>query len=175
MYEEISNWGEIINKTLNQGREDKSSEYKKINPGDKRYTEFVHCSHVMIYSKTNSLFENFEKKAIILVSFPGGIVDKGETPLSALHRELKEELNWNENDGSILESDIMFAHVDEKNERVYHFYATEVTEEKMLEIESKMNKACDYGNEVLGTFRIPLYIMGDAFRGFPSEFQTSIN
>lgn len=67
MEQPANKWGDMIEKTVNFGREDKSSKCAKIDPKDSKYDEFRHCSHVLIYAKTNSEFETFQKKAIILV------------------------------------------------------------------------------------------------------------
>lgn len=42
---------------------------KKISADDPNYKNYTHCSHVMIYARTNSKsLDTFDKVAIILVS-----------------------------------------------------------------------------------------------------------
>ncbi|KAE8741162.1 hypothetical protein FOCC_FOCC013325 [Frankliniella occidentalis] len=54
-----------------------------------------------------------------------------------------------------------------------HFYAIEVSQETLREIEREALKSHDYGTEVMGTFRVPLYTMSDGQRGFPTFLRNS--
>lgn len=103
-----------------------------------------------------------------LIGFPGGGVDPGESPVDAVNREIREEIGWTEINGPVSEGDYQFTHADDQNKLVLHFYATEVSESKMTFIEQNSLKAIDFGEEVLGNFRVPLYTMGDSYRGFPA-------
>ncbi|KAK6640053.1 hypothetical protein RUM43_008330 [Polyplax serrata] len=160
----------------------KLSKHRKISARDPNYENYTHCSHVMIFARTKSrALSTYDKIAIVLmqmrfdgfIGFPGGGVDPGESPVEAANREIREEAGWEEKNGPITDSHYQFTHVDEDNKLVLHFYAIEVSESKMIEIERNSLRATDYGEEVLGNFQVPLYTMEDSFRGFPAFLQNS--
>ena len=108
-----------------------------------------------------------------LLGFPGGGVDDGESPTEAVNRELREEVGWIEDVGPVMDSHYQFTHVDEYNKLVLHFYAIEVSETKIFDIEKNSYRAKDFGEEVLGNFRVPLYTMSDSYRGLPAFLKNS--
>ncbi|KAL1450425.1 hypothetical protein WDU94_002791 [Cyamophila willieti] len=139
------------------------------------YKAGYHASHCMIYALNNDrIFATYKARANILmqmrfdgyIGFPGGLVDKGESPLEALNRELKEEINMNPK-YQVKPSDLICTHWSESKKIILHFYALQVDKEDVIDIEKTALTSHDYGVEVLGTVRVPLYTMGDGFRGFP--------
>ena len=100
------------------------------------------------------------------LGFPGGLVDPGETPVEAVNRELKEEVGIEQQ--IVSEQHHQFTHVNKKQNFILHFYAVEVSKSEILEFEKNSLTAHDHGEESLGMVQVPLYTMGDAYRGFPS-------
>jgi len=93
------------------------------------------------------------------IGFPGGLIDPTDkTWEDGLNRELKEELNLNEK-FYIDKSDYLFSSLNESRNIVLHFYAKKVTYEDFRAIELDSMNAEDFGSEVMGVIRPPLYQM----------------
>lgn len=92
---------------------------------------------------------------------------QGETPSAAVTREMKEEINLDTTKFKVTESDHLISHMFHRGKVLTHFYALNVSESEMLDIEKNVSGCCHYGDETLGMVRVPLYTMGDGRGGFP--------
>ncbi|KAI6651710.1 U8 snoRNA-decapping enzyme-like [Oopsacas minuta] len=137
---------------------------------------FRHAAHAALYARTDAKqFGKYPKYAHLLVQlrfdgtfgFTGGIVDEGETPLIAVNRESSEELGIPSDSLNITQEDYVITHYADELNLCLHFYAKEIKFDKIVEIESKCVKGKDYGNEVLGLIRVPLYTLPNGL-GLPA-------
>ncbi|PSN48637.1 U8 snoRNA-decapping enzyme [Blattella germanica] len=170
-------WGHLAD-TERYGR--KSDDYVTIPRSDlfkAQYKGLMHAAHCMIYSRTSDrIFGIYSARAIILmqmrfdgyIGFPGGLIDEGEDIVFGLNRELVEEMHIDINKYPVKEENHVVTHWCPSQNLVLHFYALELPISDLKSIEESAMKAHDYGTETLGTIRLPLYTMGDGYRGFPA-------
>eukprot|EP00118_Oscarella_pearsei_P008930 m.48570 g.48570 ORF g.48570 m.48570 type:complete len:201 (+) comp33889_c0_seq1:156-758(+) len=92
------------------------------------------------------------------LGFVGGFVDKGETLTVGLKREMAEELGCTADDIQIDDSNYVVTHVDTESNICLHFYAKELDYKQYVKIEKNAVNAADYGSEVLGVIRCPVYV-----------------
>lgn len=152
--------------------------YKQLSFDDAmKLTKLTHAAHCMLYAPWNEqVFELYAPRAALLMQlrfdgylgFPGGLVDGDETPIEAVNREMKEEMNFDTSKHSVAVRHHVVSHVNEAMGFVAHFYALPVPFPDFLDVERVCLTADDYGKEVLGILRPPLYTMGDHYRGFPA-------
>lgn len=108
-----------------------------------------------------------------LLGFPGGLIDKNVVVMDSnavvdgLNRELSEETNLHEK-YFVSEENHCFSHFHKKMNMSFHFFSKEVTVEEFLEIERNTLNADDFGKEVMGTIRVPLFTKKDGIKGFPA-------
>lgn len=172
-------WGHLED-TECFGRTSRSSDYTVLTKDTLTETKYVSCTqaaHCMIYAKdTKRIFNLYNARAAILMQmrfdgylgFPGGLVDEGEDVITGLNRELVEEMNISPTRNLIKDENYVVSHWNESTKLVLNFYAVEVPMDELSRIEQNSVFAHDYGTEVLGTVRVPLYTMGDGYRGFPN-------
>ena len=82
------------------------------------------------------------------LGFPGGIVDKGETPEVAVNREMCEELGCSPEICTILDADHVMSQVSYKTQFCLHFYAKQISIETLQQIEANVTTCKEYGAEV---------------------------
>ncbi|XP_014281189.1 U8 snoRNA-decapping enzyme [Halyomorpha halys] len=145
-------------------------------PSD-RFKNSSHAAHCMIYAlNSKPVMKAYLPKASILMQlrfdghfgFPGGVVEKGETPEEAVAREMEEEMGILRHNFRIFPEDHVVTHYSEEKDLLLHFFTKEVSLNRLLNIEATAVKGDYYGEEVMGIVRIPLYTMADGFRGFPA-------
>lgn len=91
------------------------------------------------------------------IGFPGGFIDVNDLSIEdGLNRELKEEMNLSI-EHHIKASDHLFSHLLDKPKIILHFYAKYVTMEQFRDIERNCLTSSDWGFEVAGILRPPLY------------------
>jgi len=81
--------------------------------------------------------------------FPGGLIDDGEDFITALNREMAEEMNLNTTKYSVTPDDHVISHWSEKKNLALHFYKLQVKMTDLVRIEKQALNAQDYGTEVI--------------------------
>ncbi|XP_066992707.1 U8 snoRNA-decapping enzyme [Anabrus simplex] len=172
-------WGHLAD-TECFGRSCLNSDYVIISKEDlnlPQYKKSTQACHCMIYSRhTDKVFGIYHPRAAVLmqmrfdgyIGFPGGLIDEGEDLVHGLNRELVEEINLDIEKVPVQEEHYIVSHWNSKQQLSLHFYAREVSLEDFKQIEQNSLLADDYGSEVMGLLRVPLYTMGDGYRGFPT-------
>lgn len=157
----------------------KYTEIAKEDFNNEKFKTSLHASHCMIYAINHGkivLEDEYSAKANILMQmrfdghlgFPGGLVDDGETPEEAVTREMEEEMAMDRRKLKISAEDHVISHYCEEKDLVLHLFAKEVSLSLFIDIEKTCLKSHDYGSEVMGIMRVPLYTMIDGYRGFPA-------
>ena len=82
------------------------------------------------------------------LGFPGGIVDPGESPESAVGREVAEEVGCAPGLMTFTKSDHVISHTSEHTQFCLHLYAKEVTLEQFVQLEVTAPRSKDWGIEV---------------------------
>ncbi|XP_013419203.1 uncharacterized protein LOC106179938 [Lingula anatina] len=176
-------WG-VLAANEGYGRPDSEEDYEQISYedamgktwGKNEKKPYRHAAHAMIYAPDGKiLWDMYENKAVILmtmrfdgyIGFPGGIMDDGETLEFWLNRELEEEIGLDLTRHSFTKEDHVLSHVIHKKKLLLHFYCKRVTLEECLEIEKRTIDADEYGFEVLGPIRVPMFTFKDNERGLP--------
>lgn len=87
------------------------------------------------------------------IGFPGGYIDKGpaEPIVDGLNRELQEEIALDLSRFAFQQSHYILSTVNHKRKLCLHFYAQEVSDENVVEIEAAQTKAPEWGFEVQNT------------------------
>ena len=83
-----------------------------------------------------------------MLGFPGGMVDKGETPAQAVIREFNEEVGCPEGLVTMTTEDHVCTHYSHHTRLCLHFFAKEVSPELYLNIERCPQSASHWGIEV---------------------------
>ncbi|CAH6777798.1 U8 snoRNA-decapping enzyme [Phodopus roborovskii] len=108
------------------------------------------------------------------LGFPGGIVDDHSPSLEAgLNHELLKRLGEGVSTFSVVHTDYRSSLTDAKSKVVAHFYVKCLTLEQLQAVEAKAPLAKDYGLEVLGLVRVPLYTLHDGVGGLPAFLENS--
>jgi len=144
---------------------------KEFLPSEETYKR---AAHVMFFARTDQkLWDEHSYKAFInmhlrfdgRLGFPGGLIDGNEKVETALNREVCEEMG----DGNplIVEKDWLCSHYSSKEKLLMHFYCKEVDQNEFFEIEKRGLCSKEYGVEILGLIRVPLYTRKRNNGGFP--------
>ncbi|XP_075225023.1 U8 snoRNA-decapping enzyme-like isoform X2 [Lycorma delicatula] len=161
------------------GRPSTPDEYIHVKQDELKlplYKDCTQASHCMIYARNNEkIFGVYHPRASVLmhmrfdgyIGFPGGLVDSGEEIVDGLNRELVEEINLDLSKYKVTKNDYIISHYSVSKKICLHFYAMELSLDDLVEVERNAIFSKDYGTEVLGNVRVPLYTMGDGYRGFP--------
>ncbi|ROT69831.1 U8 snoRNA-decapping enzyme [Penaeus vannamei] len=109
------------------------------------FTNFGECrAAIMMHLRFDGTF-----------GFPGGLIEDGEDVIDGLNREMAEEIGWN-------------PALETRKNMVLHFFIVQITLEQFTELEKNCVLAPEYGNEVFGTIRVPLYTMANEYSGLPA-------
>ena len=93
------------------------------------------------------------------LGFPGGIVDKGETPEVAVNREMYEELGCSLDSCIILEKDHVMSQVSYKTQFCLHFYAKQIALATLQQMERSVISCKEYGSEVRTHVTLDAHLM----------------
>ncbi|XP_074645285.1 U8 snoRNA-decapping enzyme-like [Tubulanus polymorphus] len=159
------------------GRPSKKVDHVEIAFSEaQKLTGYKHGGHAMIWAPDpdHKVFDLYSSRAQILMQmrfdgllgFPGGLIDPGEDVITGVNRELREEIRLDPK-FDLTHADHVASHRDDGKNLVLHFFTKKVTLEEFREIEKDVLSAEEYGAEVLGPVRVPLYTMGDNLRGLP--------
>ncbi|XP_006983683.1 U8 snoRNA-decapping enzyme-like [Peromyscus maniculatus bairdii] len=103
------------------------------------------------------------------LGFPGGFVDDHSPSLEdGLAKELLKRLGEGVSSFRVEHTDYRSSLKDAKSNVVAHFYVKCLTLEQLQDVEAKAPLAKDYGLEVLGLVRVPLYTLHDGVGGLPA-------
>lgn len=92
-----------------------------------------------------------------LIGFPGGYVEKEESPEEGAIREAEEEIG--------IQLEIEELELISKENETY-FYAVEKTIEEIIEIQKEITNAIDYGSEILGSTNMYIGKYKQSFENF---------
>jgi len=129
--------------------------------GDEKYRR---AAHAMFFARTEEkLWDKHPYLALVnmhlrfdgRLGFPGGLLDPGESIETALNREIAEEMG--EGNPAVSTDDWLNSSYCPSQRLLMHFYCKEVTKDEFLKIEKRGLAAKEYGVEILGLMRVPLY------------------
>jgi len=176
-------WGGLADSESYGTLGDISADYKTLTSEEvasDKLASLKHAAHGMIYARQpRLLWDLYDMRGLVMMQmrfdgvlgFPGGLVDEGETPLQGVNREMREEICLDLDTYAFTEEDRISVQLNEKKGLVLHFYLKEVRAEDFAVLERSVIHAVEFGEETLGTIRVPLYTMGDGHRGFPAFLQ----
>eukprot|EP00731_Ephydatia_muelleri_P021494 Em0014g85a len=139
-------------------------------------TRYRHAAHAMVYAPVREkMLGKYEYKYAVMMQcrfdgtlgFPGGIVDSGETPEASVTREFVEEVGVAVGDVVFEEKDHIVTHVSDHTHFCLHFFAREVDLDMFVAMERKALLSKDWGQEVMGIVRCPLYTLPNGL-GLPA-------
>eukprot|EP00731_Ephydatia_muelleri_P037397 Em0459g4a len=139
-------------------------------------TRYRHAAHAMVYAPVREkMLGKYEYKYAVMMQcrfdgtlgFPGGIVDFGETPEASVTREFVEEVGVAVGDVVFEEKDHIVTHVSDHTHFCLHFFAREVDLDTFVAMERKALLSKDWGQEVMGIVRCPLYTLPNGL-GLPA-------
>ncbi|XP_003497692.1 U8 snoRNA-decapping enzyme [Cricetulus griseus] len=108
------------------------------------------------------------------LGFPGGFVDDHSPSLEdGLNKELLRKLGEGVSTFSMATTDYRSSLSDARAKVVAHFYVKCLTLEQLQAVETKAPLAKEYGLEVLGLVRVPLYTLHDGVGGLPAFLENS--
>ncbi|KER19651.1 hypothetical protein T265_11637 [Opisthorchis viverrini] len=139
--------------------------------------------HGMYFTNTDAKFLNeFSNRAYVMMhlrfdghfGFPGGVVDpEDETIVSALNREVAEEMGATRADVAFRDEDFVVVHQCTRSKYLLYFFAKRVTMDQFEYLEQTTLRAEEYGRETMGVVRVPIYTMEEGFRGLPAFLTNS--
>ncbi|XP_005074892.2 U8 snoRNA-decapping enzyme isoform X2 [Mesocricetus auratus] len=143
-----------------------------------------HFSYVMLYAPTpRALFGGRIplRYAVLMhmrfdgrLGFPGGFVnDQCPSLEDGLNQELLNKLGEGVSTFSVVHTDYRNSFTDAKSKVVVHFYVKCLTLEQLQAVEARAPLAKDYGLEVFGLVRVPLYTLHDGVGGLPAFLENS--
>ena len=149
-----------------------SVKYQLINLEEAvgKHREATHAAHIMLWTKDNCgdqevIYALMQMRSDGRLGFPGGksdeqTVDENEI-LSALYRELQEEIDFTPIQGQITLADRVSSHLSSSSsKKVLHFFAKELPLALFQKLEKNHMNARDFPKESLGLFRVPLRATG---------------
>ena len=136
----------------------KEASYKILTSENDEIQTFRHVAHTMYFTaddKHNNVLMQMRFDGT--VGFPGGFVDLSEGIADGLNREIEEEMGVTDPKLLMCEADELVTHVGKKERLVIHFFTKKVTLEQLVLIEQACLKCRDWGTEVHGLIRVPLF------------------
>merc|ERR1712059_6774 len=136
--------------------------------------KYGQAAHAMFFARTDEkLWGKFPYKALVnmhlrfdgKLGFPGGMIDKGENVETALNREISEEMG--EGNPILSDQDWTCSYYSPRDTLLLHFYCKEVDKAEFLLIEKRGQTAKEFGVEILGLLRVPLYTRPHREGGLP--------
>ena len=109
------------------------------------------------------------------LGFPGGIVDKGETPEVAVNREMCEELGCSPDSCIILEKDHVMSQVSYKTQFCLHFYAKQISLATLQQMERSAIICSDYGSEVCVNVQETFELLNTVFSVLYGHYDNNCN
>ncbi|XP_045582450.1 U8 snoRNA-decapping enzyme isoform X1 [Procambarus clarkii] len=142
----------------------------------KKFDSYRQAAHACVWARQEGSSSFGELRAAVMMhlrfdgtfGFPGGLVKSGEDVVDGLNREMAEEIGWSLTEHPVTWSDYYNTQVEHNKHLVLHFFIKEVTLDQFITLEKKCPTVPEYGDEVLGTVRVPLYTMQNMYSGLPA-------
>lgn len=142
----------------------------------KRFSGYRHAGHACVWAPQEGSSSFGEFRAAVMMhlrfdgtfGFPGGLVKSGEDIVDGLNREMNEEIGWSLSEHPVTWADYHSTQVEHSKHLILHFFIKEITLNQFITLEKKCPTVPEYGNEVFGTVRVPLYTMQNMYSGLPA-------
>ncbi|KAK4293679.1 hypothetical protein Pmani_033639 [Petrolisthes manimaculis] len=133
------------------------------------------AAHTCVWAPQPGASKFGELKAAVMMhlrfdgtfGFPGGLINFDEDVVEGLNREMNEEIGFGHIGCPVTWNDYYKTQVIHEKELVLHFFIKEVTLDQLQDLEKRTLLAPDFGKEVMGNVRVPLYTMENMYSGLP--------